>query len=46
LEVGDRLVRCWEETTGRTYHPCAEVVLLVDVLSWSSVPALQQCEAL
>jgi hypothetical protein len=34
LEVADRFVDIWQEVSGRTYHPWAEAVLLVDVLAW------------
>jgi aminoglycoside phosphotransferase (APT) family kinase protein len=43
LEAGDRLISRWEEVSGRTYHPWAEVVLLVDVMGWSSTPKPQEC---
>jgi aminoglycoside phosphotransferase (APT) family kinase protein len=46
LEVADRLTMWWEQTTGRMYHPWAEVVLLVDVMGWSSVPEAQECDDL
>ena len=32
VDVADRFLRTWEERSGRTYHPWAEVVLAVDVL--------------
>ena len=31
-DVAERFLATWEERSGRTYHPWAEVVLLVDVL--------------
>lgn len=33
-EVADRFIRVWEQVSGRSYHPWAEAVLLVDVLGW------------
>jgi aminoglycoside phosphotransferase (APT) family kinase protein len=41
-EVGDRVVARWEEVSGRTYHPWAEVVLLVDVMGRSPAPKRQE----
>lgn len=35
LEAGDRYVSAWEDASGRTYHPWAEAVMLVDVIGWS-----------
>ena len=46
LEVADRLTMRWEQASGRTCHPWAEVVLLVDVMGWSSVPEAQECDDL
>jgi aminoglycoside phosphotransferase (APT) family kinase protein len=34
IEVADRFISVWEATTGLTYHPWAETVMLVDVLDW------------
>ena len=33
--IADRLVGVWEGISGRAYHPWAEVVLLVDIMSWT-----------
>jgi aminoglycoside phosphotransferase (APT) family kinase protein len=35
LEVADRFIRIWESVSGATYHPWAEVVMLVDVIGWA-----------
>lgn len=37
-DAADRLVSCWEAASGRTYHPWPEVALLVERLSWPTVP--------
>lgn len=34
LEFADRFVDVWQELSGRTYHPWAEVVMLLDVIAW------------
>lgn len=34
LELADRFVDIWQEINGRTYHPWAEVVMLLDVIAW------------
>ena len=34
MEVADRFLRVWETISGRTYHPWAETVMLVDALDW------------
>jgi len=35
LDIGDRFVGIWEQISGRRHHPWADVVLLVDAMSWS-----------
>ena len=32
LDIADRFTRMWEVISGRTYHPWAEIVMLVDVI--------------
>lgn len=41
MDAADRLVSTWEAASGRAYHPWSEVVLLLDRLSWPSVPKAQ-----
>lgn len=41
MDPADRLVACWEVSSGRAYHPWPEVVLLIERLSWPSVPKAQ-----
>ncbi|MEX1008031.1 MAG: phosphotransferase [Acidimicrobiia bacterium] len=46
LETADRFVRIWEEISGRSFHPWAEVVLLVDLMSWPVERTRQEREDL
>jgi aminoglycoside phosphotransferase (APT) family kinase protein len=34
LDVADRFIDIWQTVSGSTYHPWAEVVMLVDALGW------------
>jgi aminoglycoside phosphotransferase (APT) family kinase protein len=34
LDVADRFIDIWQTISGSTYHPWAEVVMLVDALGW------------
>ncbi len=34
LELADRFIDVWQDVSGRTYHPWAEVVMLLDVMAW------------
>jgi aminoglycoside phosphotransferase (APT) family kinase protein len=38
IDAADRLVSYWEGASGRAYHPWAEVAMLVERLSWPTVP--------
>jgi aminoglycoside phosphotransferase (APT) family kinase protein len=38
MDAADRLVSCWEAASGRAYHPWPEVALLVERLSWPTIP--------
>lgn len=41
MDAADRLVSCWEVASRRAYHPWSEVALLVERLSWPTVPKAQ-----
>jgi aminoglycoside phosphotransferase (APT) family kinase protein len=34
LDLADRFITVWQKISGRTYHPWAEVVMLLDVMAW------------
>jgi aminoglycoside phosphotransferase (APT) family kinase protein len=45
-DAADRFSQIWESMTGSAYHPWAEVVTLVDSMSWSSNPTARERDEL